>query len=97
MRLTVLVAALIAIGSACGITKISAAGIPVAMSRLDRTSAVSIHAPSVLAQAYSDSSDSSYSGSTRVRTRGLGKVIGLVIAGIVALGSFAMKLFRGKD
>ena len=44
-----------------------------------------------------DDSDSGYSGSTRVRTRGLGKLIGLVIAGIIGLASFIMKLFRGGD
>lgn len=97
MRLTVLAAVLIVIGSASGITKISAAEVPVAMSRLNGTSAISIQTPSILAQAYSDSSNSSSSGSTRVRTRGLGKVIGLAIAGIVALGSFVVKLFRGRN
>lgn len=44
-----------------------------------------------------DDSDSSSSGSTRVRTRGMGKLIGLVIAGIIGLASFIMKMFRGGD
>lgn len=44
-----------------------------------------------------DDSDSEYSGSTRVRTRGLGKLIGLIIAGIIGLASFIMKMFRRGD
>ena len=53
-------------------------------------------AGSYLTLAQNDS-DSGYSGSTRVRTRGVGKLIGLVIAGIIGLASFIMKLFRGGD
>ena len=49
---------------------------------------------SVMTLAQDDSDGSS--GSTRVRTRGVGRLIGLAIAGIIALGSFVMKLFRGQ-
>jgi hypothetical protein len=52
---------------------------------------------SVLTLAQYNSDDSSSGGSTRVRSRGMGKLIGLAIAGIIALGSFVMKMFRGNN
>jgi len=52
---------------------------------------------SVMTLAQYNSDESSSGGSTRVRTRGMGKLIGLVIAGVIALGSFVMKMFRGNN
>lgn len=53
-------------------------------------------AASCLSFAQSDS-NSEYSGSTRVSTRGVSKLIGLVIAGIIGLASFVIKMFRRGD
>ncbi len=47
---------------------------------------------SVLTLAQDDES----SGSTRSSRRGTGKLIGLAIAGIIGLGSFVIKMFRGQ-
>lgn len=48
--------------------------------------------PTVLAQYNDDSS----SGSTRVRTRGIGKLIVLVIAGVVGVGGWIIRKIRGE-
>ena len=46
--------------------------------------------PTVLAQ------EDSSSGSTRVRTRGIGKLIVLVIAGVVGVGGWIIRKVRGE-
>lgn len=56
-------------------------------------SAVPVNALPTLAQA---SDDSSSGGSTRVRTRGIGKLIGLVVVGLLAAGKFIIGMFTGK-
>lgn len=40
--------------------------------------------------------DSDNSGGTRIRGRSVGKLIGLVVAAIIGIGSFIMKMFRGE-
>ena len=40
--------------------------------------------------------DSDNSGGTRIRGRSVGKLIGLVIAVVIGIGSFIMKMFRGE-
>ena len=47
-----------------------------------------------LAQA---ESGSTYSGSSRSRNRGIGKLIGLVVVGVLALGRFIFRMLRGGD
>ena len=95
MRLTCLAAVFILAGSAAGMESVSATEVPVSGYQLREASSVSFRSATALAQYDSDSQSSS--GSTRVRTRGLGKLIGLVVAGIVGLFSFVFKLFRGND
>ena len=46
---------------------------------------------------FAQTSDDNSGGSTRVRTRGIGKLIGLVVVGVLALGRFVFKLFRGGE
>ncbi len=53
-----------------------------------------VHASSTLAQSSYDSESSG--GSTSVRTRGIGKLIGLVVVGLLAAGKFLMGLFTGR-
>ncbi len=49
----------------------------------------------MLAQSAGNSESSG--GSTRVRTRGLGKLIGLVVLGLLAAGKFMMGFFTGGN
>lgn len=95
MRLTCLAAVFILVGSAAGMESVFATEVPASVVPLGDVSSVSFKSATTLAQYDSDSQSSS--GSTRIRTRGLGKLIGLVIAGIVGLVGFVIKLFRGND
>ena len=40
--------------------------------------------------------DSDNAGGTRIRGRSVGKLIGLAVAVVIGIGSFIMKMFRGK-
>lgn len=54
----------------------------------------SIDYDTVLTLAQDDSEDSG--GSTRIRGRSVGKLIGLAVAAVIGIGSFIMKMFRGE-
>ena len=52
-----------------------------------------VNASNTLAQSSNETNSSG--GSTRVRTRGIGKLIGLVVVGLLAGGKFIIGLFTG--
>ena len=52
-----------------------------------------VSASNTLAQSSYESESSG--GSTRVRTRGIGKLIGLVVVGLLAAGKFIFGMFTG--
>lgn len=95
MRIACLAAVCILVGVAAGMESVAATEVPVSVSQWSEASSASLESVTTLAQYDSDSQSSS--GSTRIRTRGIGKLIGLVIAGIIGLFSFVVKLFRGND
>lgn len=54
----------------------------------------SVDYDTLLTLAQDDSEDSG--GSTRIRGRSVGKLIGLAVAAVIGIGSFIMKMFRGE-
>lgn len=93
MRIACLAAVCILVGVVAGVESVAATEVPVFVSQWSEASSVSLESVSTLAQYDSDSQSSS--GSTRFEHSG--KLIGLVIAGIIGLFSFVVKLFRGND